>query len=208
VDVPAAPVQDPAAAVLENPEVAEEKRYCAGYGTPVGRARDGKAARSSGFCPQCRQRFDFEPKLVAGEVVAGQYEVAGCIAHGGLGWVHLARDKAIDDRPVVLKGLLNSGDEASMAVAVAERRFLAEIDHGDIVKIHNFVTHESAGYIVMEYVGGRSLKEILRQRRDASGGTTDPLPPDQAMAFILAVLPAFAPSTVAAWSTATSSRTT
>ena len=129
---------------------------------------------------------------MAGEIVAGQYEIAGCIAHGGLGWIHLAWDKAIERRPVVLKGLLNSGDEASMAVAVAEKRFLAEIDHGDIVKIHNFVTHRGAGYIVMEYVGGRSLKEILEQRRDANGGTTDPLPPDQAMAFILAVLPAFA----------------
>ena len=192
VHVPAAVVQDPAATVLANPEVAEEKRYCAACATAVGRSRGGGTARSSGFCPRCRHPFDFEPKLVPGEIVAGQYQVVGCIAHGGLGWIHLARDKAVDDRWVVLKGLLNTGDEASMAVAVAEKRFLAEIEHGDIVKIHNFVTHRNAGYIVMQYIGGRSLKEILQQRREANGGRTHPLPPDQAIAFVLAALPAFA----------------
>ena len=40
-----------------------------------------------------------------------------------------------------------------MAAALAERRFLAEVDHPNIVKIINFVEHDDDGYIVMEYVG-------------------------------------------------------
>jgi len=54
--------------------------------------------------------------------VAGQYEVLGCLAFGGLGWIYLARDRNVSDRWVVLKGLLNTGDADAMAAAVADFR--------------------------------------------------------------------------------------
>ncbi|MEA2685658.1 MAG: serine/threonine-protein kinase PknG, partial [Actinomycetota bacterium] len=144
VDVPPAPPVDPDAVILADPTVAENKRFCSNCGSPVGRSRDGSPGRSSGFCPTCRNPFDFVPKLRRGEIVGRQYEVMGCLAHGGLGWIYLARDKAVNDRWVVLKGLLDSGDQAAMAVAVAERRFLAELDHPAIVVIYNFVTDRGA----------------------------------------------------------------
>ena len=106
-----------------------------------------------------------------------------------MGWIYLARDHNVSDRWVVLKGLLNTGDDDAMAAALAERRFLAEVEHPNIVKIFNFVQHEHSGYIVMEYVGGRSLKE-LRTARGGNGGPPAPLPPEQAIAYMLAVLPA------------------
>jgi serine/threonine-protein kinase PknG len=90
----------------------------------------------------------------------------------------------------VLKGLLGSGDEDAMAAALAERRFLAEVEHPNIVKIFNFVEHESSGYIVMEYVGGQSLKQILAAKRDAGGGELSSLPVAQAIAYMLEILPA------------------
>jgi serine/threonine-protein kinase PknG len=172
-------------------EVPEEKRYCAKCGNPVGRSREERAGRTSGFCPKCGEAFNFTPKLVKGDLVGGQYEVVGALAHGGLGWIYLAVDKNVSDRWVVLKGLLNSGDEDALAAAVAERRFLAEVEHPNIVKIYNFVEHDGAGYIVMEYVGGQSLKDMLKKRRTASG-SPDPLPVDQALAFVLEIMPAFA----------------
>ena len=116
--------------------------------------------------------------------------MVGCIAHGGMGWIYLARDRNVSDRWVVLKGLLNSSDDDAMAAALAERRFLAEVEHPNIVKIFNFVQHESSGYIVMEYVGGQSLKQILTARREANGGAPDPLPPAMAIAYMLEILPA------------------
>jgi serine/threonine-protein kinase PknG len=191
VEVPPTPYRDPATAVLEQPAVAEARRFCARCGEPVGRSRDGAPGRAEGFCRNCGERFSFVPKLAAGDVVAGQYEVVGCLAHGGMGWVYLATDRNVSDRWVVLKGLLNAGDDDATAAALAERRFLAEVEHPNIVKIHNFVQHGSAGYIVMEYVGGTSLKDILGARRDANGGTPDPLPAAQAIAYILEILPAF-----------------
>ncbi|HEX2047940.1 MAG TPA: tetratricopeptide repeat protein [Acidimicrobiales bacterium] len=192
VEVPPAPAIDPATIVMANPEVAEEKRFCSNCGAPVGRSKGRQPGRLKGFCPRCRNAFDFVPKLEPGDLVGRQYEIVGALAHGGLGWIYLARDKAVNDRWSVLKGLLDAGDEAAMAVAVAERRYLAEIDHPNIVEIFNFVTHAGAGYIVMEYVGGPSLKQILKQRREANNGQPDPLPVDQAIAYVLAILPAFA----------------
>jgi serine/threonine-protein kinase PknG len=192
VEIPPVPFRDPADAILE-PSVAvvpESRRFCARCDEPVGRGRDGDPGRTAGFCRKCGTAFSFEPKLRPGELVAGQYEVAGPIAHGGMGWVYLARDRNVSDRWVVLKGLLNAGDSDAMAAALAERRFLAEVEHPNIVKIFNFVQHESSGYIVMEYVGGRSLKQILAARREDNGDQPDPLAPAQAIAYMLEVLPA------------------
>jgi serine/threonine-protein kinase PknG len=189
--VPPAPVIDAAQAIMKNPEVPEDKRNCSNCGAPVGRSRDGQPGRTEGFCPKCGTPFSFTPKLQPGDLVANQYEVAGCLAHGGLGWIYLAKDHNVSDRWVVLKGLLNTGDKDALAVAIVEKQFLAQVEHPLIVEIYNFVTHEDAGYIVMEYVGGVSLKQILKDRMRANNGKFDPLPVDQALAYILEILPAF-----------------
>ena len=192
VDIPPVPYRDPASAVLTDPQVPENRRFCGTCEQPVGRARNGRAGLTEGFCRNCGTRFSFTPKLAVGELVAGQYEVLGCLAFGGLGWIYLARDRNVSDRWVVLKGLLNTGDADAMAAAVAERRFLAQVEHPNIVRIYNFVQHadlrtgEAAGYIVMEYVGGKSLKEILQEAR-RSGGS---VPVEHAIAYAVEVLPA------------------
>ncbi|MDX3573103.1 serine/threonine-protein kinase [Streptomyces sp. ID05-47C] len=197
VAVPQVPRPDPRAMVLDNPEVPERKRFCSrsDCGAPVGRARGEREGRTEGFCTKCGHPYSFVPKLKAGDVVHGQYEVVGCLAHGGLGWVYLAVDKAVSDRWVVLKGLLDTGDQDAMEAAISERRFLAEIEHANIVRIYNFVEHLDQrtgsldGYIVMEYVGGKSLKEIANDRRTPDG-KRDPLPVEQACAFGIEALEA------------------
>ncbi|PRH79459.1 serine/threonine protein kinase, partial [Streptomyces solincola] len=197
VSVPVVPRPSPLSVVLENPEVPERKRFCSrsDCGAPVGRARGGRAGRTEGFCTKCGHPYSFVPKLRGGDVVHGQYEVMGCLAHGGLGWVYLAVDRAVSDRWVVLKGLLDTGDEDAMAAAISERRFLAEIEHANIVGIINFVEHLDQrtgsldGYIVMEYVGGKSLKDIANERRGPDG-RRDPLPVEQACAYGIEALEA------------------
>ncbi len=198
VDVPPTVVGDPAAAVMSEEKirralgiVPEEERICTSCGLPVGRTIDGVEGRVKGFCTNCRTKFDFltnEPSLRQGELVAGQYEILGPLAHGGMGWIYLGRDRAVSNRWVVLKGLLNEDDVDAAAAAVAERQFLAQIEHGNIVNIYNFVTHRGSGYIVMEMVGGESLNSKLKERQRAGSGS---LPIAEAIAYIIGILPAF-----------------
>ncbi|MFF2640541.1 tetratricopeptide repeat protein [Streptomyces niveus] len=197
VSVPDVPRPDPRSAVMASAEVPERKRYCSrsDCGAPVGRARGERPGRTEGFCTKCGHPYSFVPKLRGGDIVHGQYEVAGCLAHGGLGWIYLAVDRAVADRWVVLKGLLDTGDQDAMEAAISERRFLAEIEHSNIVRIYNFVEHldqrtgSMDGYIVMEYVGGKALKEIANERR-APDGKRDPLPVEQACAYGIEALEA------------------
>jgi serine/threonine-protein kinase PknG len=189
--VPSAPVPDPQSVVIADPQVPEDKRFCSVCGEKVGRARGDRPGRAEGFCPKCGTPYSFTPKLKAGDVVGGQYDVVGCIAHGGLGWIYLARDRNVSDRYVVLKGLLNTGDADAFEAAITERQFLAEVQHPLILEIYNFASHDGAGYIVMEYVGGQSLKQILKRRMTENNGAYDPFPADQAIAYMVEILPAF-----------------
>ena len=174
ISVPELPSTEPEKAVMADPKVPENKRFCSKC--------DRALTREKGFCGQCGQKYSFIPTLHPGDVVGGQYEVRGAIAYGGLGWIYLAFDKVLS-RYVVLKGLLNTEDASSAAVALAERQFLAAVKHPNIVGIYNFVQQGSEGFIVMEYVGGKTLRDIRRAR--------GPLPPAEAIAYIHRILSAF-----------------
>ncbi|MGQ4270720.1 tetratricopeptide repeat protein [Nocardiopsis changdeensis] len=190
--VPPVPYRDPAEAIMENPVVSEKNRFCGNCGEKVGRTRGDQQGRTEGFCRKCGTQYSFTPKLGPGDKVGGQYEVLGCLAHGGLGWIYLARDRNVNDRWVVLKGLLNAGDAEAHKAAAAERAFLSEVEHPNIVKIINFSQHPDArtgipaGHIVMEYVGGKSLRELLMERREQDPDAV--LPVDQVIAYGLEVL--------------------
>jgi len=189
VEIPRVRDIDPLEALMTDPMVPESKRFCWNCGKPVGRSGEEGKGASEGWCPFCGSPYSFLPQLNPGDTVAGQYEVKGCIAHGGLGWVYLAVDHNVNDRPVVLKGLVHAGDAEAQAIAMAERQFLAEVVHPQIVQIFNFVEHtdrhgDPVGYIVMEYIGGQSLKLGLKD------GKAEKLPVKEAIAYLLEILPA------------------
>ena len=172
-DIPPVRRIDPRSALLVDPQIPENERFCHHGGTahPVGRGRDGRPARLRGFCPLDRTPYSFAPPLKAGTLVAGQYQVEGALAHGGLGWIYLAADRNVGDRWVVLKGVLNADDPTQRAAALAEREFLAQLSHPGIVAIHNFVRHVDedgvdSDYIVMAYVGGKTLAQVVRESSD------------------------------------------
>lgn len=175
IQLPELPSAEPEKAILSDPKVPENKRFCSNC--------EAQLSRERGFCGKCGRKYNFVPSLRPGDVIAGQYQVKGAMAYGGLGWIYLGFDQTLT-RYVVLKGLLNAEDEASAAVAVAERKFLAAVKHPNIVGIYNFVKHGSEGFIVMEYVGGKTLKQIRKER--------GPLPVAEAIAYIHRILGAFA----------------
>lgn len=175
VNLPEMPSLDPLKSLMADPVVLERKRYCGSC--------DAKLNHERGFCPMCGNEYSFIPTLKPSDIVAGQYEVKGAIAYGGVGWIYLAWDSALS-RWVVLKGLLNSKDAASAANSIAERQFLASVKHAKIVGVYNFVNHGTEGYIVMEYVGGKTLKTMRQE-------LANPLPLEEAIAYIHGILPAF-----------------
>ncbi|MEH3154104.1 MAG: protein kinase [Gordonia paraffinivorans] len=180
---------EPDDAVMENPVIPEAKRKCWQCGTDL----TDEDLPLTGSCPNCGVRYSFVPGLQPGTIVADQYEIRGAIAHGGLGWIYLAVDRNVADRAVVLKGLLNSKDREAQAVAFAERQFLAAVSHPNIVKIFNFVEHtddhgNTFGYIVMEYVGGATLKSLTAPSGES--GERTQIPPEEAIAYVLEIMPA------------------
>ncbi len=167
--LPAIEVPDPEKLVLADPDYPEHHRFCGHCGEAVGRAYAGEPAFAEGFCENCGERFSFLPKLHRGERIGDRYDVLGCFARGGLGWVYLAADTALAGQHVALKGVINSGNAVLRAMARVERDVLVRLDHPNIVRISDFVEHVPPGggepdtYLVMEYVGGRSLRDLLRQ---------------------------------------------
>jgi serine/threonine-protein kinase PknG len=171
---PPLPLADPISAIVP-PVVPERKRFCSNC--------DAQLRRDSGFCARCGQEYSFIPSLKTGDVVAQKYEIKGTVAFGGLGWIYLALDTVLN-RWVTLKGLLNSKDPRMLEVAVQEREYLAAVKHPNIVGIYDFVTHGEQGFIVLEYVNGKTLMALRKER----GG---PMPVAEAISYILEVLPAF-----------------
>ena len=97
------------------------------------------------------------------ELLAGRYELHRQLATGGSADVFLARDQLLN-RPVAVKVL--SPELASDAAFVArlrqEAQVVASLNHQNIVGIFEQGEQEGAPFIVMEYVEGRSLADILR----------------------------------------------
>jgi serine/threonine-protein kinase PknG len=196
VELPPLPEPDPDSLVLppEKAVVPEKRRICNGCDRAVGQRRGTQAGLTSGYCPSCGKPFSFVPALVAGDVLGGgRYEVIGPLEPGGVNWVYLAKDTDLEDRRVVLKGLINPDDPHASVASVAERRYLIMLDHRNIVRILDFTSYadpttgSAVDYIVMEFVGGRTLQKI---RRDAINGAY-PMPVDNVIAYGLAVLGAF-----------------
>jgi serine/threonine-protein kinase PknG len=170
---PALPPLDPLGALVPG-VVPEKRRFCSSC--------DQQLKRDSGFCSKCGQEYSFIPTLAPGDLVADKYEIKGTIAFGGLGWIYLALDTMLN-RWVTMKGLLNSKDPRMLEVAVQEREFLAAVKHPNIVGIYDFITHGEEGFIVMEYVNGKTLMTLRKEH----GG---PLPVAEAISYIAEILPA------------------
>lgn len=166
VPLPVVELPEPDSRVRPVPGVAEEERFCGkqGCGAAVGRSVDGGPPRDEGFCGECGSPFSFKPKLGPGDVVAGRYEVRGCIARGGLGFVYLAKDVRLGQH-VALKGLIDVNNTAAVRIAENESQVLIALGHPNIVRILDVVTHDEAGYIVMEFVDGLSLREVKNRGR-------------------------------------------
>src|SRR6266581_962891 len=97
------------------------------------------------------------------EVFSNRYEIEREIARGGMAEVYLARDQLLN-RPVALKVLF---PEYAREPSFVERfrreaQAAANLNHPNIVAIYDWGQESGTYFIVMEYVEGRSLRDMMR----------------------------------------------
>ena len=101
-----------------------------------------------------------------GTLLAGRYQVSKRLGRGGMGEVWSARDRVLR-RDVAIK-LLRMGEDASAdLLARFEREAVAaaQINHPNVVALHDRGVHEGVLFLVMELVDGVSLSALI----EASG---------------------------------------
>jgi serine/threonine protein kinase len=104
--------------------------------------------------------------MVAPSRFIARYEIQQRLGTGGMGAIFLARDPVID-RLVAIKLLhADLADEDLRRRFAQEARASGALSHPHIVVIHDYGEHEGAPYIVMEYLRGETLAELIRRRAE------------------------------------------
>jgi serine/threonine-protein kinase len=96
----------------------------------------------------------------AGTVLGGRYEVRREIARGGMATVYLAEDTLLN-RPVAVKVLTGDASAGERDEFLREARAVAKLSHPNIVEVYDAGIEGSLRFIVMQYVPGGSLRDVL-----------------------------------------------
>ncbi len=107
--------------------------------------------------------------LRAGTVLRDRYEIFACVGQGGMGAVYRAADLRLDGRVCALKEIRPEPTLPSDVQAQAQRQFyreastLARLDHPNLPKVSDYFTEEGREYLVMDFVAGRDLRQVLEE---------------------------------------------
>lgn len=100
-----------------------------------------------------------------GKLVNDRYEILKLIGEGGMANVYLAKDTILDRKVAVkvLRGDL-SGDEKFVRRFQREALAASSLSHPNIVEIYDVGEDNGNFYIVMEYIEGKTLKQLIKKR--------------------------------------------
>src|SRR5689334_22257310 len=101
-----------------------------------------------------------------GALVDGRYRIRARVARGGMATVYTATDERLE-RTVALKIIhpAQTRDPQFMARFTDEAKTIARLTHPNVVAVYDQGSFEGLPYLVMEYVRGRTLRELLVERR-------------------------------------------
>ncbi|MFC5182191.1 Stk1 family PASTA domain-containing Ser/Thr kinase [Actinomadura harenae] len=102
---------------------------------------------------------------LVGQVLDGRYRIESRIARGGMATVYLARDVRLD-RVVAIK-VMHAGlasDEEFVERFIGEAKAAAALSHPNVVAMYDQRTDGEHAFLVMEYVPGRTLRDLLTER--------------------------------------------
>src|SRR6185503_5785246 len=109
----------------------------------------------------------------------GQYEIIRELGRGGMGAVYAARDTKLG-RKVAIK-LLNSNNQPELTARfILEAKATARCSHENIIVIHEVGEHDGNPFLVLEYLQGGPLTQLLRDGRR--------FPPAQAIELMVPVV--------------------
>jgi serine/threonine-protein kinase len=122
---------------------------------------------------------------LSGALIGGRYRIRGRVARGGMATVYHATDERLE-RNVAVKIIHpdHARDDRFLQHFADEANTVARLTHPNVVAVYDQGTHEGLPYLVMEYVRGRTLREVLRDRHR--------LDPSEALAVLEQVLAALA----------------
>jgi serine/threonine protein kinase/beta-lactam-binding protein with PASTA domain len=104
-------------------------------------------------------------RVPVGQLLDGRYRVEAHLAHGGMATVYLGTDTRLD-RTVALKIMHAelASDEEFVRRFVAEARSVARLSHPNVVAVYDQGADGRTLYLAMEYVPGRTLRDLLTER--------------------------------------------
>jgi serine/threonine-protein kinase len=109
--------------------------------------------------------------LAIDTVLRERYRVISLIGQGGMGAVYLTEDTRLPGRRCAVKEIRLPTDTSDVAAAQARAQFhreatvLAQLDHPNLPKVSDFFAVGGRDYLVMDYVPGSDLLQIVREAR-------------------------------------------
>lgn len=103
--------------------------------------------------------------LSKGQKINDRYEIVKSIGEGGMANVYLANDTILERKVAVkvLRGDL-SADDKFIRRFEREAQSVSNLSHPNIVEVYDVGVEDGEHYIVMEFIEGKTLKQLLRKR--------------------------------------------
>mgnify|MGYP000073147657 CR=1 FL=1 len=109
------------------------------------------------------------PPLSPGTILRDRYTITEIVGQGGMGSVYKTMDKRLPGRLCAIKEVQPDPNATPEMISQAQAQFLqeasilAQLDHPNLPKVSDFFSEQGRDYLVMDYIPGSDLKELLQE---------------------------------------------